>query len=421
VISRRDLVRALGRRNVADWIVIEREQEVAIVDEARALVRRDKRTLHTLVLHHDDHLGRGTARVELAARDGDATAIVDRAIALARAAIGPVWKSVPPGAPAKVDVMDPKLVKADLADEGAALLGKLARPEGTTVTARAELVREHVTVQSRPGLRVAWDASLVSVRALVATAERSLDVVREARRVADLKLEPALVAAAGDLRRLGSAGAPAAGHCALVLASDALLHDNAYGVWQVFVSQADSQLDRAGLVRYRLGSPVAPGADQTAEPLTITSDGTIDFATRSARVGDSGDAIRRFELVERGRCAGLALDGREAALRHRDPNGGVRNLVIRAGTWDQRPPAMRTVEVRRVRALALDPFTGDASIEIGLAIDRDGDRERSFTGGSVRLDLIAALARARRSAAGERRGPYVGPASVLVEDAELIA
>jgi hypothetical protein len=38
----------------------------------------------------------------------------------------------------------------------------------------------------------------------------------------------------------------------------------------------------------------------------------------------------------------------------------------------------------------------------------------------VHLDLVAALARARRSAARVRRGPYLGPATVLIEDAELI-
>jgi len=421
VITRRDLVRALGRRNVADWIVIEREQDVALADEARALQRREKRTRLALVLHHDDHLGRGTARIELAARNGDALAVVDRAIALARAAIGPVWKSVPPAAPAKVEVADPALAKTDLRAASAAFLGGLARPAGTTVTASVELMRERVTVQSRAGLHVTWDATLVTAHALIAAADRSLDVHRQARRIEDVAFAPALAAAETDLKQLAGAGAPAAGHCALVLGVDALLHDNALGLWSVFATQADPQLERAGLARYRVGAPVAQAADQVREPLTITSDGTIDFAARSARMGDDGDAIRRFDLVEGGTCAGLALDGREAALRHKDPNGGVRNLVVWPGTWNQRPPAMRTIEVRRLRAIALDGFTGHATLELGLAIDHDGDRARPFTGGSVRLDLIAALARAQRSAASVRRGPYVGPASVLVDDAELIA
>jgi len=241
VITRRDLVRALGRRNVADWIVIEREQDVALADEARALQRREKRTRLALVLHHDDHLGRGTARIELAARNGDALAVVDRAIALARAAIGPVWKSVPPAAPAKVEVADPALAETDLRAASAAFLGGLARPAGTTVTASVELMRERVTVQSRAGLHVTWDATLVTAHALIAAADRSLDVHRQARRIEDVAFAPALAAAETDLKQLAGAGAPAAGHCALVLGVDALLHDNALGLWSVFATQADPQ------------------------------------------------------------------------------------------------------------------------------------------------------------------------------------
>jgi hypothetical protein len=123
-------------------------------------------------------------------------------------------------------------------------------------------------------------------------------------------------------------------------------------------------------------------------------------------------------IVDRGVAAGLGLSPREAALRKRDPNGGVRNLVVRPGEWDGRvDPSGRLVEVRRLRQLAIDPYTAHASLEIALGVEHG---KGPFTGGTLRLDLVDALAHARRSSARIRRGPYDGPASVLIEHAALI-
>ena len=140
-------------------------------------------------------------------------------------------------------------------------------------------------------------------------------------------------------------------------------------------------------------------------------------------MSDAGDAVRRFTLIDGGVAAELALTPREAAFRHRDPNGGVRNLVVAAGTWTGGVDASgpRVVELRRLRSLAIDPYTGDASLEIALGIDHAHGEARAFTGGTVRLDLVAALSHARRSKELLRRGPYDGPAAVWIADAELLA
>ena len=346
--------------------------------------------------------------------------LVEQAIALATAAIGPAWRSTPPAAPAKVTVLDPVLATIDLAASASALLSDIKRPVGTTVATRIEIVRELVTVTARSGFHEAWPASTIRAEALVIAAERSLMVSREARRLGDLGFDLAVAGAAADLHDLASAELPRPGSCALVLASEAMLHGG-LGVWSVFASQADPVVERQGLTRYHLGSRIAPNADQIFEPLTIESDGALEFGTRSARVGDDGDAVRRFPLVDRGIAAGLGLSPREAALRHRDPNGGVRNLVVAAGSWSGPPPpgTGRVLELRRLQALAIDPYTGNADLEIALATDRATGR--SFAGGTVRLDLIAALARARRSGIIIQRGAYRGPDSVLIEDVEVLA
>ncbi len=425
MIVRRDLIKALSReRRAADWVVIERAEERAVVDQLRQLTRRESRTSFAIVLHVDSALGRGTARITVDAGQSSAASVVSRALSLATAAVGPTWRSVPPAAPARVNVLDDVLPK-DLG-EAATRLVAFTRPGGK-LRARGSVMRQQIEIQAKSGFREAWDATALRLDALISDGDRSIEVVREARRLGDL-LDPkdpdampaAVATAISDLAALHNAQpTPVIAEAVdVVLTGDALLHGDGLGVWSVFAVQADAALERQGLTRYRIGAPIVPGAAQVPEPLTITSDGSIDHALRSAPVGEDGDAVRKFDLVERGVSAGLALTMREAALRGRDPNGGIRNLVVTPGTWDG-IPERRTIEIRRLRALSIDPYTGDASLEIALAFDNG----RPFTGGTVRLDLIAALSRARRRKAEKpmRRGAYIGPPAVLIERAELLA
>src|SRR5262245_8514486 len=88
MIRRRDLVRALrGKKVVADWVIFERTQDIAIADGRREKLsrRREQRLTMTMLLHVDDSRGRGTARVEVASQDSDAGTVVDHAIDLATA------------------------------------------------------------------------------------------------------------------------------------------------------------------------------------------------------------------------------------------------------------------------------------------------------------------------------------------------
>lgn len=418
MIDRAALVRALAQRRVADWVVAERAQELALADPARQLLRSEDRHRLELVVHHDTPRGRGSARLALAVGAGDATEIVAQAVDLATAAVGPAWRSPPAAAPARVELLDPALADGPLAAIAAALARSV---RGAEIAVSA--LREQVTVQTRAGLTTTWRASQLAAQVLVIAGARSLALGRVARRAADLDLAAVVEEARGHLAQLATAAAPVPGRCALVLTSDALLHGDgdALGVWSAFAAQADGALERQGLTRYRLGAPIAAGLDRITEPLSIASDGALDFATRSAPIGDDGDPIRRFPLVERGLCVGLGLGAHEAARRRLEPNGGVRNLDVAPGSWDHSLPVARTVEVLRLRALTIDTYTGDANLELSLAIDHQAGAHRAFTGGTVRLDLIAALAQARRSARVIRRGAYRGPAAVLIEDVELIA
>jgi predicted Zn-dependent protease len=419
VITRRNLASALAGHGVSDWVVIERAQDVASIDEAARTKRVESRTVWQVTVHVDSPAGRGSAHVRIDAVDGTASAAAEQAVALARSSIGPAWISRPLAAPARVKLDDVALARQPPLDVATDIVKKLQRPD---VSARVSVLRERVNVVGRQGFRTAWTATLLSCQALVTSSQRSLVVTREARQRAALDIDPAVAQAKQDLELLATATAPTPGRCSLVLAADALLHGG-LGVWAAFVNQSDAVIERQGLARYRERTPIAPGAEQVAEPLTITSNGALDFGLRSAPLGDHGDAVRTFKLVERGIAAGLGLTPREGALRGRDPNGGVRNLQVAGGSWNGAidSGATRVIEVRRLRHLAIDPYTGDASLEILLGVEHAGGKAKPFTGGSLRIDLIAALATARRSAQAITRGAYAGPDAVWIDGAELIA
>jgi predicted Zn-dependent protease len=410
VIDRHELERAIERHKLPDWSVIQRDQELAVVDEGARLRRSERRRRWQITVHVDTTDGRGTAHVALDANDGIADAIITKAVALAATTVGPAWTSPPPAAPARVALLDDALGKL-VPVEAAAELLHVARPANATVTARATFMREDVTALSRGGFHTSWQAGLAHADALVAVGDHAIAIARDARRSRELDLENQLAMAANDAVALAVAGAPVLGPCALVISGDAL-----GDLWRVFAMQADGVVERQGLTRYRERAPIAHGADQLSEPLSLASDGALEFGVLSEPLGPDGDAVRRFPLVERGIAVGLGLSPREAALRKRDPNGGVRNLVVSSGSWNGTPPA-GAVEVLRMRDLAIDPYTGDTRLELALG-RRDG---KYFAGGTFRIDLINALARAKRSAARVRTGAYEGPAAILVENAELLA
>jgi len=433
VITLQDLVQHLSQRSSGAWSVVERVQDIALAADPPTRQRRDHRTRLTLIVHQDVPRGRGSARLDLDPFDGSPGDLVDQAIALALAAIGPAWTSAPPAAPAKVELVDPALLERELGAIALGTLSHLRRPDSLTTTAAIHLLRERVTVTSSAGFHATWVATALHGDAVIASRDHSLAISRRARRADQFDLDAALADAAGDLALLADARPASPGPCSLWLGPEALLPADAaplgapgnlaHGLWTVFAHQADATVERQGLTRYRLRAELARGASQLPEPLSITSNGALDFALLSVPVTDDAVAVRSFPIIERGIAVGLGLSPREAALRTTDPNGGVRNLVVAPGTWSPAPsPTTRTIEVRRLHAVTVDPYTGDASLDIALAIDhRPGRPPTPFAGGTLRLDLIATLARAHRSSHLLRRGAYHGPAAILIDDVELIA
>jgi predicted Zn-dependent protease len=421
VISLDAIVAELRRRKAAaaaDWSVIERVTRRGVARSGGSFRRLDDAVRIGLVVHHDVGKGRGTGELVLEGDRGDAPAsIIADADARALAMIGPPWTAPAPAAPARVELVDPLLEKITDATATTALSGVPAAVD-------AEAIVEHVAVRLATGgsggrnLSVAWAETRVAVRAMVEKSGRTIEIVAEARRLGDLRLGERIRRASTELDELAGAGTPEAGSYSVVLHASAHAHGG-YGLWQALVAQADAALVRQGLARYRPGSEIAPRAATADDPLDVISDGTLAFGTRSAPAGDRGEPVRRFVVIERGVARGLSLDQREAALAHREPNGGIRNLVVLPGRTaaDEliRVAGAAVIEVKRFAWLDLDPRTGHAVARIAAGVVHDDKGHRPIAGGTLRFDVIAALASARRSRELATEGAIHGPTALRID------
>ena len=286
-----------------------------------------------------------------------------------------------------------------------------------------------------------------------------------ARRIADLDLEQQLRRGAEQLERRARATPLAPGRYDLVLTRDALLpHNVSYGqanlanldddrlldaiphlgfapagsmegtgeesdrpvsgryAWfEPIVAQADARATRLGLNRYPIGRSIHGGRPITGDPLTIISDGTRPYGLLSSPLGDLGEPVRRFTLVERGIATDLALDVGEAALRGVGANGGVRNLVIEPGSVtpeDLRRPARRPVlKATDLAWLDIDPATGNFTCEISLAdLHAPQTVPRPTTGGILQGNIFHLLAAVRLSTQIITKGWYTGPEAIRFPD-----
>lgn len=408
----------------SDWSVIERVIRRGTARPGAGYHRIDDEVRIDLVMHHDVGRGRGTGEVELTGdHDDDPVVLIAEAESRALAMVGPAWTTPPPAAPAKVDLADPALDDITAATAATALGGL---PAGTDAEAIVERVAVRIATGGVSGRELAarWTETRVRVRALIERDGRSLELVAEARRIADLGLDVRVGRALAELSDRATATAPAPGTYTVVLRAAAHAHDG-YGIWGALVAQADGALVRQGLSRYKLGDEIAPRAALADEPLDVHSDGTVPFGIRSAPAGDRGEPVRRFAVVERGVARGLALDQREAALAHREPNGGIRNLVIGTGATslaDLIAPAgtATIVDVDRLAWLDLDPRTGLAVARIAAGGLRTVAAGRTpISGGTLRFDAIAAVAAARRSRDQVTEGAVAGPAAIRLDGIQL--
>jgi predicted Zn-dependent protease len=411
------LVRALGAEpQLSDWSargVASRAAWLARRGDASTTGERTSLALSATV-HRDTPAGRGSASFSLGPSDTPVDAI-DAALMRAGDAVGQAWRSPAPAAPARVDLADPSLDSAAALAAAPAELAELVAASaraagGELIDLVIEVERETISIVTRGGLEARWFATTVAIDAEVRRDGAGARIALRARRRDDLAPGIAIADALDIAARRARAQATPAGRLPVVMRAPALLHGGR-GLLEAIVAQADPALERQGLVRYRPGQPIIPGAGATASPLTVTSDGTAPFGLRSAPLDDQGDAVRRFELVSRGVARDLALDAREAALRGVSPNGGARGLVVPQGS-ESEAALLDGGPLLLVDALAwleLAPITGRFRAEIALAQLIDRGERHDVSGGILRGDALAALALSLRTTEVTTTPEYLGP------------
>ncbi|HUS64593.1 MAG TPA: metallopeptidase TldD-related protein, partial [Kofleriaceae bacterium] len=194
------------------------------------------------------------------------------------------------------------------------------------------------------------------------------------------------------------------------------------GWFAPFIAGADARRVRLGVSRYRPGQPVF--GEGAGAHISLSSDGTIPFAPRSAPFGELGEPVRRYELIRAGVATGLSLDLREAALAGATPNGGIRNLRLAPGKTsaaELATPAERPLlTVHELSWLDVDDQSGDLAAGISLATRHlPGAAPEPVAGGILLGNLFALWSRARLSAETSAASWYHGPSvrlpSVLVQ------
>ncbi len=436
------LAQAQTRGSVHEFVVVETvTARAAHEHDAMPTRRRVEAEALEATVFRDTRDGRGSAsftvaRGEEVALDG----LVAAAATRAGSGVGLSWKMPRPAAPARVEIAD-NYAAEDL-DEVAAAIAAGIEPLIPTALHRSrhriELEAVTTSVTTSTGFSSSYPSTEIDVAATLsdrgAPARTESLHLRVCRR-ADLDLERHLNAAARRLRDRARAQPLPREHADLLLRDEAIIaHDHrfthtgassGYGWFGPVVAQASATLARQGLARYQLGQSIYGHHEVTGDPLTIASDGTIPFATRSRPFSALGEPVRRFDIVREGIAAGLALDLREAALREVTPNGGLRNLVVAPGPTRlaelARTGERALVEVVELAWLDTNPRNGGFVAEIGLAYRHDRSRGEPLpmAGGVITGNVFALLARARFARETIAMDWYHGPAAWRVNDVAI--
>jgi predicted Zn-dependent protease len=423
--------RVLGRQaGVSEWVALVCSRERAIVGHGdRELIRGSDELELRATVHRDLPDGRGSAELVVAEPIGDAIAeAVAAATTRAGNAVGPAWRLLPPGAPARVTLADPALSGGEATD-AAEVLTTLAyaavrepdiaaRSGGVPklLSAIATVDRETIAVLTDQGLEVGWQATLATIKLVIAAGDAVVEVSNRSRSRDSLDVRGLVRGAADRLGAASGATALDAGTRVVVVRPTALTHGGGWGLLGALVAQADPALEAQGLTRYRPGGLIAAAAGDAAEPLTVSSDGAIPLALYGAPLGDGGEPVRRFALVDHGRAVGLGLGARDAALRGLPANGGVRDLVVPPGTATLETitaPGLdgSVLDVEALAWLDIELRTGRFTAGVAAATLRDDRGVRPVRGGVIRGDLVEALAQARRTREVVDRAWYHGPAA----------
>lgn len=380
-------------------------------------------------------LARGSATLTLLPDElADASQLVARlaeTLTIAGLTDNPVFRLPdPPATYPVVEAVDPALV-GDAALDGlleaafARLGAEVHRHAGVRLSS-AELYAtrgERLVRTSRgagcayPGTTVAFDVVLI---ASADGNEAEFHAEGTRRRMGDLALERTVAAYVTFAHDSLRATAPATHQGAVLLSGEAASNffvpmlEN-LGLMSAFTLQTSAQAAFQRLSRLSLGASIS-GGEPRGDRLTLISDATRPFGTKTAPCDGDGLPASKLTVIEDGVFRSMWADSRYGTYFGMAPTGAFGNMTVLPGETPL--AALRSsadgaiYEIVAFSAFTPDPVSGDFVSEIKLGYLHDASGTRPIKGGSLSGNVFDALGDARFSRETYADGSYYGPAGL---------
>lgn len=318
-----------------------------------------------------------------------------------------------------VDTVDPALADPEryphvLRSARDELEGAIAaEPDVRLSSAELYLTREAFALRNSRGLVCSGDSTRVFLDAILIASdgahEAEVHIERGRRRLSDLAIDATIRAFAGYARDTLQAVLPPTARGPVVISGPSLAT-----LLSPLVFHASAQAKFLGVSRFAPGELVT-SAPPRGDRLSLASDATHAYGTRTAPCDDEGVPATRVLLVEDGVLRAYWAEQRYAQYLNIPATGAVANLLV--GLGDIAPADFwggETVyEIVEFSFMNPDAISGEfvAEIRLGYRHDPDGT-VTPIKGGTLSGNVFAALADAHFAREPLFTGNYLGPAAI---------
>lgn len=416
------------------YLIGDREESRRVVTDERASV-----TVYNLHSPHGGAEGASQAlgMTTFTALPGE---LADQAALAARLRDGALMASLTdnqpftlPGEPhegyPEVETADPELVgdmTLALARAAQQLKRALERSPGVRMgSAELFATRTRETLRTSAGVNAAQASTSVFFDLILLAGEgrhaAEFHAELRRRRLRDLHFERTVAAYGAFALHSLNAAPPPSWRGPVIVSGEAAaqLFNTPFFQASPFAAHCSARLKHQRMSRFTPGELVTPEAPR-GDTLTLISDPTRPWGTRTAPFDEQGLPARRVTLIEDGVFRNYWADARYASYLDVTPTGDIGNLTVRTGTTPMR--ALRDTSagpVYEVVAFSFfnpDTITGDFSAEIRLGYRHDASGVAPIKGGALVGNVFAAFGDARLSAEPYTDGTYYGPAAIRFGD-----
>ncbi len=244
------------------------------------------------------------------------------------------------------------------------------------------------------------------------------------RRLSDLHVERIIAAYGAFALHALHATAPDAWQGPVMLSGEAAaqLFNSLFG--GPFVAQTSAEMVYRKLSRFKAGEFITP-EEPRGDRLTLTSDATRPYGTRTSAYDSNGVPARNVTLIENGVFKRPWAEAKYAQYLGVETTGDIGNLTVNRGSTPlEQLRDGKQGPVYEIVAFSLfnpDPVTGDFSTEIRLGYRHDASGVKPIKGGALVGNMFAAFGDARFSAEPFSDGAYFGPAAIRFGDLTITA